>query len=567
MTPSETSSKQVHVWRQVVGWALVLIATAFLFAIVGTPGGDSVVFNLTWHSEVRDLLANGSFPPRHLPGGFGGLGILDFFFYGPLPYIFTAGADILLCRGCSAGTAFAFGSGLGLGLSALSFTYFARRFVPVHAALIAAAAYAIMPYHLAVDWVVRQAGGEFFAYVLIPLVAAGFDVALRERRLAPSFILGFAALCMTHLPTAMLAGHVFAIVFVVWALALRPGLHAVGAAFLRLGAMTLAGALLSAAVWLPAIATLSDVSAQVLREVHITPIPYLLGPGMSPPNPIIVIQIAICIGSVLVMYAMCLRADNDRYTKLLFLQTPIFACLILMSQLSLPIWEYWIIKSVQFPWRLMVFCDLAGAMAIALFAASVPSIKDRRLAFSGIAGVLVAANVICLALFKDAHETIEDLDYQIGIRAGATEYLPPAALSNLQRLEVAHVQKSDLYRDILKRASESGRGYASFTLNARQALASPAEGSTEMILPFFHWKHWTGVDADGTKLVLEAEPELGLTQVRREDGDAFAGETIITLPWLWSEKAGALLSLLGLIGLAIILSWRRPARRLPEAAS
>lgn len=110
-------------------------------------------------------------------------------------------------------------------------------------------------------------------YVFVPVVAHGMLTAIRDRRMGLAMPLGVAGLMLAHLPTTLLAAHVFAATVLVHAL------HdpcAAGQALPRLAVMGLAGAALAAPFWLPAIVLLADVSPQALYELEIMkPKPWL----------------------------------------------------------------------------------------------------------------------------------------------------------------------------------------------------------------------------------------------------------------------------------------------------
>ena len=78
-----------------------LLVAPVLFALLGTPQGHSYGFNLSWHVAFEAAQAQGAVYPRHLPELNFGVGGLDFFFYGPLPFFVAAGPAAWLCPGCA----------------------------------------------------------------------------------------------------------------------------------------------------------------------------------------------------------------------------------------------------------------------------------------------------------------------------------------------------------------------------------------------------------------------------------------------------------------------------------
>src|SRR5919197_712287 len=71
-------------------------------------------------------------------------------------------------------------------------------------ALYGAVGYMAAPYHL-LDHYYRGAYAELAAYVVLPLIALSIRRVAEGQRLAPIFLaLSYAALPMTHLPTALL---------------------------------------------------------------------------------------------------------------------------------------------------------------------------------------------------------------------------------------------------------------------------------------------------------------------------------------------------------------------------
>lgn len=69
------------------GWGLACLAATGMVAMImgtGMSEGHSAYLNMSWFLQYREVLYEGTLP-RHLPDLWGGLGGLDFFFYGHFP--------------------------------------------------------------------------------------------------------------------------------------------------------------------------------------------------------------------------------------------------------------------------------------------------------------------------------------------------------------------------------------------------------------------------------------------------------------------------------------------------
>lgn len=551
-------------------WYGFLLAAPLVMALAGTPFGHSYNLNMSWFGQVDALLVGGVFPPRDLPGLWGGLGGLDFFFYGPLPFWFASVLRHSVCFACSPDTAFALAAGVALSASVLAFQVFAQRFVTAPAARIGALVYALLPYHLVADWIWRQAVGEFFAYVFLPLIAAGIDVVLRERRFSPVLPLALAGLAVTHLPTLLLAAHVFGVVVVVWAVRERSDPGAVAGAFLRLILLAVLGAAMAAAIWLPAMALIGEVSGGELYTGPLVATLWLVGPGATSPHRVLTAGLVcvLLINALIILKYLLLARPSRSPALTLWCLVPFVTCLVLMTTLSRPLWEHWIIAKVQFPWRLIAFCDLAAGLAAVWVAQFVPVGKRVPEGFVWVA-LLAAASMVALA-----RQTFEKPGYStaeaVAMRTiGALEYLPPTAVEAVRSsFPVAASDRDIAIResgDLSHLVAEASRGASTFVLSSRHASAVPESGATELVLPMFYWRFWEGRTADRKALELSPDPTLGIVRARRPDGAPIVGRVELVLPWLPSERLGAWLSAAGtVIWLLLLLAGRR--RRIAPGA-
>ncbi|OYX43220.1 MAG: hypothetical protein B7Z02_09430 [Rhodobacterales bacterium 32-67-9] len=542
-------------------FAAVLTALLLMLTIgyLGTSAGHSGVINLSWFVQYRDVLFGGGLP-RHLPDMWSGLGGLDFFFYGHVPF-FTASMVSLVCSGCSDATAFATGGGIGVALSLLTFYLFARRFTAPPAALAGALAYAVMPYHLGVDWYWRQAAAEAFSYALLPVVARGIDIVLRDRRCAPSLAVGVAVQLATHLPTSVLAAHVFGLTVLAWAIATgSPG--RAGAAALRLFGLSATGAMLAAPLWLPGVALLGEVSPELLFSDHFVATKWLVTlPDFTPPDRVTMILVLACFGvSAVPVLAGALLIRRTGTPARLWLIVPVMVASVLMTGLSRPLWEVGLLPKVQFPWRLMVFVEFSGALGAALVAEAW-RVRRRGRAMPMLLGAVLAASVAfdVAAMARRGPVLIGGAGIP---RIGAAEYLPPRFLNAVMPYLPPG---APLFR-IAAVVQDRAPGIAAqgdvrvLSRLARTTIVQPlTEGQTVAHVPVPWWPHWRARDAAG-RLEIRPDP-AGLMEIAAVPVRPLSGDIVIALPWLRVEKLAAALALLGALMLAAMLVRTRPWRR------
>lgn len=535
---------------------ILFLCPPLIFLLAGTPHGHSYPYNMSWFIEVDAQISQGYFPPRHLPGLWGGLGGLDMFYYGPLPFWFAAVVRQVFCWSCSPETAFALAGGFALSLSALSFYVFARRFTQALPAISGSIVFALMPYHLFFDWTWRQAVGEFYAYIFLPLIAAGMHIVLTEKRISSFLILSFTALCMTHLPTALLAEHIFFVIFLAWAWGNRSKPAEISYAFIRLSVSVSIGALLSAWVWLPAIAMLGSVSSQVLFNGYFQAHNWLIGFFNNVEDasivPMVILSFLIVVLFLRRLHALP-KGGLSQETKIWTL-VPFITCVVLISEVSFPIWKYWIISSVQFPWRLLSFCDLVAGLAVALIAQAVVIGQTKKIFLAYTFGVMLFLNIIPLFLHPNTDYWVENPNSK-SLRIGAVEYIPPHMFATF----VNRTGDEDnvfwaaqiLGQDYLERTRTTTYGYDEFSLLPRYAVAIPKPGASEVLLPLPYWSFWAA-ESGGASLETSPDPDFGLTYIRSSNGE-FVEPITLTLPWFWSEKIGAILSVIAALAFSILV--------------
>ena len=174
--------------------ALVIVAPA----LISSPmTHDSFWLDIVWTDQFTALLREGNIYPRWLPNSHDGLGSPVFYFYPPIAF-YAAGLFGLFGLPAYHSVLAAFW--LGLALSGLTMFHWLR---PISQAPIRwSVLYMAMPYHM-MNFYNRGALAECWAYAVIPLVALGVTRSMAGRGWI-FLAVSYAALVMTHLPTAVL---------------------------------------------------------------------------------------------------------------------------------------------------------------------------------------------------------------------------------------------------------------------------------------------------------------------------------------------------------------------------
>lgn len=550
--------------RNILILFLFAVFCVFLLGFLATPIGHSYKYNLPWLVGFEDALRSGAIYPRHLPALWSGAGGLDLYFYGPLPFYLAAGPARLICLTCSPQTVFGITGGLLLAGSTIAFYPLARRFLPATSAVAAAVAYALMPYHVAIDWCLRQAAGEFAAYIFVPLVAAGMIAVLREGRISLSLPLGFAGLILSHLPTALLMGHVFGLIFLVWAIG-NP--RKAPAAALRLAAMATVGLALAGLYWLPAVILLDSVSSWVLFEPHLKPTNWLLFDGAAAPDPATahVVTACLAVGMVVAGLGLIMAPPADRRSLLLWIGLPVLLSALMTTDLARPVWEHWIIDAVQFPWRLMVFVDMSAALAVGVLAGCLSrGPRARAGALLGLTLLALGFVVLTALMAEPIGDGFATRDDPVRV-VGATEYLPAPFFDPIARAVVEDGRPAwrslDDVERTLAEARERASGYSDLAIRPSAWTVVPAAAGP-VTLPIPYWRFMEARTDGGEPVALAPSDDLGLVTFAAPQG---ASRIEIRLPRHWTEQVGLGLSLLGLAGLGVVAGQRwRAARRQPS---
>ena len=366
--------------------AIMLLAPSLLF---GTLVSHSSPQNLTWAAQFAEQFRAGVLYPRWMADSFDGLGSPAFYFYPPLPFWLDAIVSMVTFnllpvtyRLAITTTLILWASGLAM-LAWLSYMTPNRR-----AALLGALAYMAAPYHM-LDHYMRGAFAEFTAYAVLPLVVLAIGlVADRRRGSTVGLAVAYAALLLSHLPTAMLAT-VTVLPFYILYRERRPAelvRSAIGAAL---------GIGLAAIYLAPALLLQGSISAQQFwTGFYRVENWFLVTPERWPET--YIMWVVSLLAATYALFAASVCIFFRRRFEAVFWAGTCLVCLVLMSGVVPWFWQLPELPKAQFPWRLLVVVEFCAITALCI----VPLTELRRGAIyllgSGVA-TLVAAEVLIVS--------------------------------------------------------------------------------------------------------------------------------------------------------------------------
>jgi hypothetical protein len=590
-------------WGHIIVLALTL---PVLWPLVG-PAYLSSHDGLHHLFRLLDLdwcLRGGVLYPRWLPHlGFGyGYPVLNY--YAPLSY-YAAEAFHILGAGFVDSIKLTYALGF-LG-SALTMYLFAKEHLGRMPAILAAAVYVYLPYHLA-DAYVRGALAEFLTFPFFPLILWCFHRMI-SRRSTPYVAwsaLSLAGLVLTHNLIALIfAPLLVAYVGFLWLRErdLKVAGLAAGALLPALG--------LSAFYWLPGFvesswARLGMVGPQATdylpRLITMTDFfsPYTVyryfpEHGVSLEHPISWLQFGLLCLSLLV--PLRLRhpswADTRRY--LIFFLWATFVTLFMLFVYSRPLWDHIpLLSYLQYPFRFLTLTAFTSAVAIGslplLMTGRSPKEETRVTAAQGnplwgsLAALVIVGALMLTALpglpiepqYLPEHEeplteasvtfqAMAEYDYLTGLWArlwgGAwmMEYLPAWVQDPPSEIFLP-VEKPDLQPEPLPAQAVPN---VTVTSQAPLSLELEARIQNPMSLSFhsFYFPNWQ-ISLDGNRAAPYPAGSLGLLTVDLPAGDHHLRVRFEDTP---VERAGTILLLASLGALVAILALARQWRALVAA--
>jgi len=378
---------------------------------------DDGPFHLFRAVELGSLIQAGHFFPRWSPHMAQGYGYPFYNFYAPLSSYFVV---FLHAFGLEYPAALKLAFGLAIWLAGLGAFLFVRDFAGERPALVAAIAYLFAPY-FAYDILFRGNFAETLAFVWMPftlwairraLCRATSNFPLGERptsNFLPSGfglevwslsfgIFSYAALILTHNIFALLASPLFAgyVALLAWQ---QRSFKTLWRGLL----MLLAGILLAAYFWLPALAERNLVHsdrllvapvftwytnfitlADLLAPPHL-PDPLLINP--SPARALGLVPVLLCLPALLIFFtAKHTQSAEQRSLDFgiwdadaAFFLLALLAYALMTLSVSTPVWQLLKpLELVQFPWRMLGPASLCVAILIGLSVHALEQLLSRH---------------------------------------------------------------------------------------------------------------------------------------------------------------------------------------------
>jgi hypothetical protein len=480
---------------------LAIAALAMLLTLPAILGPvklhDSFWIDWVWTDQFAQQLRAGVVYPRWLPASHDGLGAPVFYYYPPLAF-YPAG--VLAALGLTPYTAILATFGLAFAGAGAAMYRWAQGWAnhPLAAALL----YMAAPYHVA-DVYGRGALAEACAIALVPLLALGVK-RVAERRSPILLALAYAAIIATHLPLALLAS-----LFLIGPYALilawrQPKVLLAFAPALALGIG------LASIYLVPALALEPYRDAAVLwSDPLLRPEYWLLTSAALTGMALITLKVIAVVALPALFMAVRWRSAWARYA--------ILCCLVVAGLIPF-FWSLPLIQAVQFPFRALPFAEFGLATAIA----AAPRGEGR------IAALLALPALALTAIFLVA----------------PPPQGPPVTLALL----------AARHPDVPENLPPGPRPYSwpsRWALDLAERHRAPVGQGEITVEPVFYFPAWR-VTCAGRETATFPDPATRLLAYRGSD-------CVRTLGWTGAEKAGAAISLIALLLLALIFRVR--ARR------
>lgn len=580
------SSKKVPELRWLLAIAVLATAASAPILIFGAPYGNDLLEHLSWLQSFTEQLRAGEIYPRWLIDLNGGAGSPAFFYYVPFAYYVSAVTGSLFCPGCGPSMHLAIGMWLMVLASGMAFYLFARQYAPPWIATLGAFAYMLMPYHYEIDLWRRLAFTEIAAYIWMPLILLSLHKAFDDRRFLPALAASYAALVVSHLPSAMIFGLFlggYALMECYWRRSARP--------MILLGVAAALGIALAAVYLVPAVFAEGYIVSADMFVPHANPQGqfwtyeyfdyrnWMFLDGLPEPNNKLTKRIlALLLGVTGVFTLSCIAIYRARSDDWLRTSVPWFFGMMLVwlmvTPLSIPVWELFSpLKKMQFPFRFLILTDLALAMTIVVALRAVVESGDRlsRLVLGTAAALFVvvggsgASNVLGFRPAQYLLEPFQSAEVVEDTAAGLAAGFDPIELFGPVWMNVPAQEFREIIGGWPQVSVRPQAGDAQVLRWRARDIVLHADLQTDSVIEVkqLYFPGWRASDTStGAELAVSPGEPLGLVRVAAPAGRY---EIELRLEPLWQERVGYAVSILALLTLLVMiyLGKRRSIDNLP----
>ena len=503
--------------------------------------------------ELRNVLAEGQFPPRWFTEFDGGYGSPYPSFYGMAFYYPAAG---LYWLGVQLGSAIELTAFLVVMAAGLTMYLLVSKLWGMPSGILASILYLYAPYHL-IDAFERGAYAELTAFVWFPLIFLFLVLAGREadRRWLIGAALSIAALLLTHnimslvfLPT-MLG---LLSVVVVW------GQRGNRYALSRIASAGILGLLVSAFFWLPIVFESQYVHLDqfLYYDFHgdFVGVRALLGIQESPDFPLAVGGMLLILPVLSTVLALFTTIERSERVLIVGATTMGFLHLFMTTRFSVRLWEVVpLIEFVQFPWRMLA----PASFFLAVSAGAIPRLVGRSqwawlIAVGGAAVAIWQGSPLAHMEYRTLVRSYSDSDICREVW-GTQDYRPRWSEAAIWRSSnKPDAQGNALVLDPCPeglRVSDSvDSATVQYTANGTTwEIELSADSETAVMVPQFYYPGWRAT-IDGKPAQLEVAQPSGLIQLTLPRGNHSA------VIWLEESPVRRLANLITLAGLGLIVA-------------
>jgi len=400
-----------EIWKDIISLGIIAMLVASLvifFHRYGPIVGHSFTPNYNWVQAFSSQFLQGEIYPRWLYQSYQGAGSPAFYFYGPVPFWVSAITGLVLCPACTSEASFMIGPSVLLGLASISCFYFIKTIAGRKIALLSSLLYFFLPCHFIINFWIRNSWGELAAYIFMPLLLLTIKQSPNGKNYLIVAAVAYAGLLFSHLPSALLFSPVillFACLEFGWLMGLK-----------KVTFIVLMGVGMAAVYILPALTTQDLINHEYWANFNPVDWLWFSGKYSMIRGGLFLIVVGYSLLFIWINSRMYSAKEILREKLLLTAMLASAFSILLMTDLSLPLWEYiGLLRKVQFPWRTSGILDVSIVIIFALYLKQIRQHRYKYYSYITIVFVYVMGAFIFFSqqlpefLLSSKSETVDEL--------------------------------------------------------------------------------------------------------------------------------------------------------------